>query len=88
MPELSRFFGIIVRMYSEPNAVHHEPHIHAEYQGFSAVYSIDGEKIGGSIPIKQEKLIEAWIILHETELRINWDLLSKGEKSNKIPPLR
>jgi len=28
VPELSRFFGIIIRMYAEVNAPHHEPHFH------------------------------------------------------------
>ena len=40
MPEISRFFGIIIRMYAEPNAPHHRPHFHAYYQGDVGVYAI------------------------------------------------
>jgi len=41
MPELSRFFGIIIRMYWEAAAPHHAPHFHAYYQDEVAVYSIN-----------------------------------------------
>jgi uncharacterized protein DUF4160 len=41
MPELSRFFGIIIRMYAEANVSHHSAHFHAYYQEQVAIYSID-----------------------------------------------
>jgi hypothetical protein len=41
MPELSRFFGIIIRMYAEPFAQHHRPHFHAYYGESVAVYALD-----------------------------------------------
>jgi len=40
MPEISRFFGIIIRMYLEVGAAHHTPHFHAYYQDEVAVYDI------------------------------------------------
>lgn len=40
MPELSRFFGIIIRMYLEAGAQHNTPHFHAYYQDETAVFSI------------------------------------------------
>ena len=40
MPEITRFFGIIVRMFAEPGASHHEPHFHVYYQNHAAVYGI------------------------------------------------
>ena len=40
MPELSRFFGIIIRMYSEPSERHNLAHFHAYYQNQAAVFSI------------------------------------------------
>jgi hypothetical protein len=36
MPELSRFFGIVIRMYMEVGP-HHLPHFHAYYEESSAV---------------------------------------------------
>jgi len=41
MPEIARFFGIIIRMYVEPSAPHNKPHFHAYYQESVAIYSID-----------------------------------------------
>ena len=40
MPEISRFFGIIVRMYAEPGAPHHQPHFHIYYQNEAAVLAL------------------------------------------------
>jgi len=60
MPELARFFGIIIRMYVESSAAHHVPHLHAYYQDEVAVYSIDPiELISGSLPKRQQRLVEA-----------------------------
>lgn len=41
MPELSRFFGVTIRMYMEVGVPHHTPHFHAYYQGNVAVFSLD-----------------------------------------------
>ena len=43
-----KFYGIIVRMYSEPNSKHNVPHVHVQYQTNEAVYSFDGSILGGS----------------------------------------
>ena len=40
MPELSRFFGIVIRMFSEAGATHHLAHFHACFQDEAAVFSI------------------------------------------------
>jgi hypothetical protein len=38
MPELSRFFGIVIRMFAEAGGPHHQPHFHAYYQGNDATF--------------------------------------------------
>ncbi len=38
---ISRFFGVIIRMYAEPGAPHHRPHFHAYCQNSVVIYSID-----------------------------------------------
>ncbi len=89
MPELSRFFGIIVRMYAEPTAVHHTPHFHVYYQGHAAVYSIAPiAMITGYMPRRQQRLIEAWAELHTEELQVDWELLIQGQLSQPIQPLK
>ena len=41
MPEIARFFGIIIRMFAEPAAPHHRPHLHAYYQDDVGIFAID-----------------------------------------------
>jgi hypothetical protein len=51
MPEIARFFGIIIRMFAEPAAPHHRPHLHAYYQDDVGIFAIDAiEIIGGELP--------------------------------------
>ena len=89
MPEISRFYGIVVRMYAEPGEPHHRPHFHVYYQQYAAVYGIDPvELIGGNLPRKQRRLVEAWAELHQGELQENWDRLQAGQLPYKIAPLR
>lgn len=88
MPTISIFFEVIIRMYSESNNKHNIPHIHAEYQGLKAVFSLDGDMVEGSIPKKKQKLVEAWIEIHEEDLKANWQLLLEGQQFFKIPPLQ
>ena len=48
MPEISRFFGIVIRMFVEVGVPHHRPHFHASYQEVAAVFAIDPvECMGG-----------------------------------------
>ena len=89
MPELSRFFGIIIRMYVEVNAPHHEPHFHAYYQDEVAIYSLDPiELIAGSLPRRQARFVEAWAEMHQAELLADWSLLQSGQKPVPIEPLK
>jgi len=85
MPEISRFLGIIIRMYSDEHA---PPHFHAYYQGYSASFSIhSGQIIEGEFPITQTTFVTAWTLMHKKELMANWDALMKGKNSQKIKPL-
>ena len=89
MPEISRFFGIIIRMYAEPGVPHHRPHFHAYYQNHVAILSIDTiETIGGTLPVRQQRLVQAWAELHQGELLDNWERLQSGQLPYKIAPLR
>ena len=88
MPELSRFYGIIVRMFIETGERHHRPHIHVYYQESIAVYAIDTiELLAGTMPGRQRRLVEAWIELYQDELQDNWHLAEVGEPLYRIPPL-
>lgn len=88
MPVLSIFYGIIIRMFYEIGNKHHEPHIHVQYQDYEAVYHINGTQIEGTLPTKQQKLVQKWIQLHQKELLENWELASQGSPVHKINPLK
>ena len=88
MPELSRFFGIVIRMYMEVGAPHHTPHLHAYYQDDVAVFSVDPvELIAGSLPRRQRRLVEGWAELHQAELVAAWQQLQSGQPPASIDPL-
>jgi hypothetical protein len=75
-------------MYMEVGAPHHLPHFHAYYQDNVAVYGIDPvELIAGSLPRRQQRLVEAWAELHSTELMTDWSLLQAGQAAEPIEPL-
>jgi hypothetical protein len=88
MPELSRFHGIIIRMFSEPAAGHHEAHFHAFYQEHAAVFTIRPVlMIAGYLPQRQQRLVEAWAELHQDELETDWRQLIDGRAAVPIKPL-
>jgi len=89
MPEICRFFGIIIRMFAEPSAPHHRPHFHAYYHEMAAVFAIDSiEVLGGDLPQRQLRLVEAWAEIHQTELLEDWRRLQNGQPPFKIAPLQ
>jgi len=88
MPTISMFYGILIRMFFKDTDRHHLPHVHAEYQGETAVYSIpDGALLAGAIPSKKEKLVVAWIEIHQDDLLADWELAVNGRPPFKIKGL-
>ena len=88
MPELSRFFGIIIRMYMELGQPHQLPHFHAYYQNEMAVFGLDPiELLAGSFPRRQRRFVEAWAELHQEELITDWLRLQAGQRPLPIAPL-
>lgn len=80
MPELSRFYGIVIRMYYNDYAKHHQPHFHALYGGYEATFTIDPPTLlAGTMPRRQLNLIVAWAELHGEELLKNWRLARAQE---------
>jgi hypothetical protein len=85
MPEISRFFGIIIRMYFGD---HNPPHFHAIYQEASAEYDIVTLKvIGGNLPARAHALVLEWASMHREELLEDWRLASEMKEVKKIAPL-
>ena len=89
MPEISRFFGIVIRMFVEAGEPHRRPHFHAYYQDEVAVYAIDQiELLVGELPRTQHRLVLAWAELRRQELAVDWRDLQAGRPPAKIEPLR
>ena len=84
MPEISRFFGIIITMYHDE---HPPPHFHARYGKSGAVVRIADGAVTGKLPPRALGLVLEWWSLHREDLARNWQLLSEGEKPEKIQPL-
>lgn len=47
MPELSRFYGLVIKMLFFDNEQHHKPHVHVTYGEYKASVAIDGELLAG-----------------------------------------
>ena len=88
MPELCRFEGIIIRMLFGDTSQHNKPHVHVSYAEYNASVGIDGELLAGSLPVKQLRLLQAWLILREEELYAAWNKAVRNEPFNKIEPLK
>jgi len=85
MPEISRFFGIIIRMFYDE---HNPPHFHAEYQGNKAVFDFNGNMLKGDLCSRTaRKLVREWVDLHYAEIVVDWGLAMKDEELKKIDPL-
>lgn len=88
MPEISRFFGVIVSMYWEAGGQHQVPHFHVRFGEYRASYGIEPiAQLAGALPIRQQRLVEAWGELHKDELMENWHLLQQGRRPFRIKGL-
>jgi hypothetical protein len=84
MPEISRFYGLIILMNFKD---HSPPHFHVWYGDFKALVTIQDGVIKGEMPQRAIKMIFDWLEIHRSELLIDWELAQKGELLNKIDPL-
>ncbi|MFH1967864.1 MAG: DUF4160 domain-containing protein [bacterium] len=85
MPIISKFFGIVVRMFYDE---HNPPHIHVEYQNKKAVFDFSGNILRGKIDSKTAtKLTREWIDIHVSDLQEDWELAKSGKEIKPIIPL-
>ncbi len=84
MPEISRFFGIVVRMYHHDHA---PPHFHARYGEFVVAVQLDTWTIHGRFPPRARRLVLEWAELHRNELLEDWELARSERPLRPIPPL-
>ncbi len=85
MPEISRFFGIVIGMFARD---HPPPHFHAVYGEHEGVFQIEPLRlIRGQLPRRALALVTEWAAAHRLELLSNWNLLQAGQVPHKIEPL-
>jgi uncharacterized protein DUF4160 len=85
MPEISRFYGIVIKMYF---ADHAPPHFHAEYAEYEARIAIDSlGLLSGQLPPRAMGLVAEWATLHQHELRSTWDRARRLEPLGRVDPL-
>ncbi len=87
MPIISQFYGIIVSIYFNDEIKHNLPHIHVRYNEYKAVYDFEANILNGNLPLKQRKLIEAWVIIRKEELITLWNLMKEEGRFFRIRPL-
>ena len=86
MPQLSRFFGIIISMYFQD---HNPPHFQAAYNEFKCVIDIETLEITkGDLPPRAYKMVAEWASLHIEELLENWQEAQSTGNFKKIEPLK
>ena len=89
VPEISRFYGLIISLYYGDTEYRHKPHIHVRYGDDNASFSIDdAEMLAGKLPLRQTRLIQAWIELHRDDILEDWDLIQNGKDYFTIAPLK
>ncbi len=85
MPEISRFYGIIVRMYFDD---HPPPHFHAFYGGQEVLIDFRRASVyAGKLPPRALGLVMEWTALHQEDLLQLWDAARRQEALWRIDPL-
>ena len=87
MPLISQFYGILIYLYKEIGGHHNEPHIHIRYNEYEMSMTLDGKILDGNIPNKQRKIVEAWRVVHEDELKAAWYAYNNDGEVVKIKGL-
>jgi hypothetical protein len=85
MPEISRFYGILIGMFYDE---HRPPHFHVRYAQYQAVIRIYDLRLAeGHLPRRALALVTEWTANHRTELLQNWEAIETRRPLRKIEPL-
>jgi hypothetical protein len=85
MPEVSRFYGIVIKIYFGD---HNPPHFHAEYGDYAIVIGIGSlAVIAGEFPPRAMGLVSEWALLRQRELTAAWERARRLEAPGPIAPL-
>ena len=86
MPEIARFYGIVIKMFFDD---HNPPHFHAIYGEYEALVNINSLAVfAGNLPPRALGLVVEWATQHQDELLTNWERAREQEELSKIEPLK
>lgn len=81
MPEIARFYGIVIKLFF---ADHPPPHFHAIYGEYVGMFSIETlEMLEGDLPPRAQRLVAEWGKMHQQALMEMWN----HQRFHKLPPL-
>ena len=81
MPEIARFYGIVIKLFF---ADHPPPHFHAIYGEYIGLFDINTlEMIEGDLPSRAKNLVVEWASIHKEDLKRMWNT----QEFHKLPPL-
>ena len=85
MPEISRFFGIVIKMFWDD---HNPPHFHAFYAGEEALIEIHSLSVfAGHLSPRALGLVAEWAAVHQQDLLDDWHRAEGRAPLEKIEPL-
>jgi hypothetical protein len=85
MPEISRFFGIVIAIYWQEHGI---PHFHSKYGGYRASFAIEDLRLlEGRLPPRVMALVVEWAVMHRKELMEDWELAMAKKPLTPIKPL-
>ena len=86
MPEIARFYGIVIKMFFEG---HNPPHFHAQYGELEVLIDINTFAVfAGHLPPRALGLVIEWATQHQDELLNNWEKARAQKSLSKIEPLK
>jgi hypothetical protein len=86
MPEICRFYGIIIAMFYDE---HNPPHFHARYGDYKASIDIHSLSVlEGTFPPRALGMVIEWASLHQNELLDGWNMARQQKAPQKIQPLK
>lgn len=83
MPVISRFYGMVVKMYFLPSE-HNPPHIHIVYGEYLGVIDIRTRAmLEGDLPPKALAIAKEWTKIHQDALIRMWE----SQQIHELPPI-
>lgn len=85
MPEISRFYGIVILMFFDD---HNPPHFHVRYGDYEAIVNILDGDFEGKLPRRVITMVLEWLDLYKEELIENWTCIEHSKPMKNITPLK